>query len=263
MKNKIIILGTLGTLALTASIVLPIVLKNKDEEKTIKKDTVLYANKLKTFVTNTITIDSISGDVKTNKNAILNKIKSLGNFPKIPNGISLDIKDSSEELTISGVSVILIIKKDGQTNLEIEGLKVKRREYTPQEKQDLKIIEDYKEKILKNIKPKNRIIRSATNVGFTGSITDNKAQIISEFKETILISFLTIVIGIHIPSGVSFDIEDDSRQITSKGIEITLIIKKGQLKTKFIDNWYNSFIVNNKDSDDDREEKTPTSSSGS
>ena len=248
MKKKIIILGTLGTLVLATATLVPILLLNKQEEKTTKKDTILYADKLKKIITKIVTIDSIVGDVTTNKNAILNKIKSLKNFPKLPKGITLDIKDSSKELTISGVSITLIVKKDGETNLEIEGFKVKTREYTPQEKQDLKIIEDYKEKILKNIKPKNRIIRSATNIGFTGSITDNKAQIINQFKNVLLTMFLKFK-GINIPSGVSIDIKDDSTEITNKGIQITLIIKKGELKTKFIDNWFNSFIVSTRPRD--------------
>ena len=129
MNKKIIILGTIATGAIITATVVPIVLLNNKEEK-IEKDNVIYANRIKALKTKIVTIGATSGDVKTNKNAILNKIKSLGDFPKTPKGITLDVKDSSQKLTINGVAIILIVKKEGESNIEIKDFKVKRSKTT-------------------------------------------------------------------------------------------------------------------------------------
>ena len=129
MKKKIIILATIATGAIITATVVPIVLLNNNEVK-IEKDNVIYANKIKALKTKIVTISATSGDVTTNKNAILNKIKSLSNFPKTPKGITLDVKDSSQKLTISGVAIILIVKKEGESNIQIKDFKVKRSKTT-------------------------------------------------------------------------------------------------------------------------------------
>ena len=125
MKKKVIILGTIAIGVIITATVIPIVLFANKEEK-IEKDNVIYANKLKALKTKIVTINATSGDVTTNKNAILNKIKLLSNFPKLPKVIILDIKNSNEKLTIKGIPVILIVKKEGESNIEIKGFKVKR-----------------------------------------------------------------------------------------------------------------------------------------
>ena len=77
---------------------------------------------------------------------------------------------------------------------------------------DQKIVDDYVEK-LKKLTPKEVTI-SATS----GSVTKNKNSILSAIKG--LDKFPSI------PSGVTLEIKDDSKNLTLQGIAITLVVKK-------------------------------------
>ena len=213
MNKKIIILGTIATGTIIAATVVPIVLLNNNEEK-IEKDNVIYANKLKALKTKIITIGSTSGDVTINKNAIINKIKSLNNFPKLPKGITLDVKDSSQKLTTSGVPIILIVKKEGETNIEIKDFKVK-------------IVQSYQE-IVDNYATKLKAlkIKEVTIDATSGTINEKKNDIIEKIKA--LDDFPTL------PNGVILDVEESPIEISILGVAINLLIKKGNIIKELI-----------------------------
>ena len=80
---------------------------------------------------------------------------------------------------------------------------------------DQKIVDDYVEK-LKKLTPKEVTI-SATS----GSVTKNKNSILSAIKG--LDKFPSI------PSGVTLEIKDDSKNLTLQGIAITLVVKKSTI----------------------------------
>ena len=206
MNKKIIILGTIATGAIITATVVPIVLLNNKEEK-IEKDNVIYANKLKALKTKIVTISATSGDVTTNKNAILNKIKSLDNFPKLPKGITLDVKDSNQKLTISGVAIILIVKKEGETDIEIKDFKVKRVQ------SDQEIVDNYATK-LKALK-----IKEVTIDATSGSVDSNNDEIKEKIKS--LNNFPTL------PNDVILEIKESPIKVSISGVAIDLLIKKG------------------------------------
>ena len=206
MNKKIIILGTIAIGTIITATVVPIVLLNKNEEK-IEKDNVIYANKLKALKTKIVTISATSGDVTTNKNAILNKIKSLDNFPKLPKGITLNVKDSNQKLTISGVAIILIVKKEGETDIEIKDFKVKRVQ------SDQEIVDNYATK-LKALK-----IKEVTIDATSGSVDSNNDEIKEKIKS--LNNFPTL------PNDVILEIKESPIKVSISGVAIDLLIKKG------------------------------------
>ena len=208
MNKKIIILGTIAIGTIITATVVPIVLLNKNEEK-IEKDNVIYANKLKALKTKIVTISGISGDVTTNKNIILDKIKSLNNFPKLPKGITLDVKDSSEKLTISGVAIILIVKKEGETDIEIKDFKVKRLQ------SDQEIVDNYATK-LNALK-----IKEVTIDATSGSVDSNNDEIKQKIKS--LNNFPTL------PNDVILEIKESPIKVSILGVAIDLLIKKGSI----------------------------------
>ena len=203
-KKKIIILGTIFVTFLTGMVITSILVfnqKEKIENKEISQEE--YANKLKNFSQKEITISATLGNITNNKVAILNKLKSLSNFPLAPSGLTLEVKENSTNLTLEGIAFTLLVKKQGKTDIEIRGFKVKRSQ-TDQEK--------YANK-LKNFSQKEITI-SATS----SDITTNKVDILNKLKS---LSNFPLE-----PSGLTLEVKDDSAALTLEGIEFTLLVKK-------------------------------------
>ena len=202
--NKKTFILLIGIVTLTSATVVPIVLfSKKNENKITEKDTVTYANKLKKLSTKEVTISATSGDITANKNAILNAIKKLTNFPEVPSGINLEVKDDSTNLSLLGVPIVLIVKKEGETNIEITGFKTKRSQ-SDQEK--------YVDK-LKSFSLKNVTINVTS-----GDITANKNNILNAIKA--LNNFP------EVPSGISLEVKDDATILNEQWAQVTLIVKK-------------------------------------
>ena len=206
MKNKkVIILGTLGIATIVAATVVPIVLLNKEEETT-KKDIVLFANKLKALKAKSIKIAK-SGTITSQKQDILDALKELKDFPKAPNGVSLEIKDDSTQITSAKeVGLVLIVKKDGETNIEVKDFKVKSFS-------DKELVDHFANKI-KTLKTKEIQIEAVS-----GTITEKKNDIIEKIKA------LDDFPELH--SGVTIEVKNDSTVLTIQGVPIELEIKKG------------------------------------
>ena len=209
MKNKkVIILGTLGIATIVTATVVPIVLLNKDEETT-KKDIVLFANKLKALKAKSIKIAK-SGTITSQKQDILDALKQLKDFPKAPNGVSLEIKDDSTQITSAKeVGLVLIVKKDGETNIEVKDFKVKSFS-------DKELVDHFANKI-KTLKTKEIQIEAVS-----GTITEKKNDIIEKIKA------LDDFPELH--SGVTIEVKNDSTALTIDGVPIELEIKKGTQK---------------------------------
>ncbi len=225
MKKKIIFLGMTAVSLITAGVVIPLVLL-KSEDKKQKKDTVIYADKLKSLKTKTVTISATSGSVTSNKQNILNAIKKMDNFPQIPNGISLDVKDSNENLTIGGISIILIVKKESETDVKIEGFKVKRSKNAAELASDS--IKNVK-KILDNKSLKLVIIENIqAKVGAIGV----DLKIIAKLQETIGSSNL---------DGVKISVKANTRNANivnvGNGIGFIITLSKGSAQPVEITNW--------------------------
>ncbi len=194
MKNKKwIILGTLGVTTLVSAIVVPIIVLNgnNDNEKTktntkettnndennkiIDKDVQTYVdqlNKLPKKIVKILDLDTI-----TNKKAeILEKIKLLKNFPKLPTSMNLEVKEDSTRIIQNyEFNIKLIIKKDNEAKMEIEGFKV--RSFTDQE-----IVEYYANKIKKILTNKVIKIDSINNsLYWQKSLIINKIKALDDF----------------------------------------------------------------------------------
>ena len=202
--NKKTFILLIGIVTLTSATVVPIVLfSKKNENKITEKDTVTYANKLKKLSTKEVTISATSGDITTNKNAILNAIKKLTNFPEVPSGINLEVKDDSTNLSLLGVPIVLIVKKEDETNIEITGFKAKRSQSNQE-----KYVDKLKSFSLKNV---------TINVT-SGDITANKNDILNAIKA--LDNFPKV------PSGISLEVKDDATILNEQWAQVTLIVKK-------------------------------------
>ena len=203
LKNKkIIILGSIGVISL-ATIITTSIFLFRDKEEVEDKEQEKYATKLKNFSQKEITISVTSGTITENKVAILNKLKSLDNFPLEPSGLTLEVKDDSTNLTPKGIAFILLVKKQGKTDIEITGFKVKIIQ-TDQE--------EYASK-LKNFSQKEVKI-SATS----GNITNNKVAILNKLKS---LSNFPLE-----PSGLTLEIKENSTNLTLEGIAFILLVKK-------------------------------------
>ena len=202
--NKKTFILLIGIVTLTSATVVPIVLfSKKNENKITEKDIVTYANKLKKLSTKEVTISATSGDIITNKKAILNAIKKLTNFPEVPSGINLEVKDDSTNLSLLGVPIVLIVKKEGENNIEITGFKVKRSQSNQE-----KYVDKLKSFSLKNV---------TINVT-SGDITTNKNDILNAIKA--LDNFPKV------PSGISLEVKDDATILNEQWAQVTLIVKK-------------------------------------
>ena len=200
-KTFILLIGTVTLI--TATVVPAVLFSKKNESITKEKDIVSYANKLKKLSTKEVTISANSGSVTDNKNAILNVIKKLSDFPKVPNDINLEVKDDATNLTLAGVSITLIIKQEGETNLEVLGFIAKRTQ-SDQEK--------YVDKL------KNLTVKEVTIDVTSGDITINKNVILNAIKA--LNNFPKV------PSGISLEVKDDAKILNEQWAQVTLIVKK-------------------------------------
>ena len=207
-KRKKVILATIGIgLLLTATLV-PVFLFKKNSENNKETDQKIvdgYVAKLKALVKKEVTIGETSGSVTKNKNSILSAIKNLDKFPSIPNGVTLEVKDDSKNLTLQGVAITLVVKK-GAINKEVIGFKAKRSML------DQEIIDGFVEKLKALVKKEVTISETS------GSVTDNKDSI--KTKVEALANFPTI------PNDVSLEIKDAATPLTLDGVNITLVIKK-------------------------------------
>ena len=87
-----------------------------------------YVIKLKRLSRKEVTVYYPIGETITeNKDDIENEIKSLYDFPTLPSGVTLKVKDDSTPLWISGTSIILVIKK-GDVEQELSGFIAKQSE---------------------------------------------------------------------------------------------------------------------------------------
>ena len=204
IANKKTFILLIGTVTLITAVVVPVVLFSKKNESNMKeKDIVSYGNKLKKLSTKEVTISATSGNVTDNKNAILNAIKKLSDFPKVPTGINLEVKDDATNLTIAGVSITLIVKQEGETNLEISGF-IAKRSQTDQEK--------YVEKL------KNFSVKEVTINVTSGDISANKNVILNAIKA--LNNFPKV------PSGINLEVKNDATIFNEQWAQVTLIVKK-------------------------------------
>ena len=207
-KRKKVILATIGIgLLLTATLV-PVFLFKKNSENNKETDQKIvngYVAKLKALVTKEVTISETSGSVTKNKDSILSAIENLDKFPSIPNGVTLEVKDDSKNLTLQGVAITLVVKK-GAINKEVTGFKAKRSML------DQEIIDDFVEKL------KALVTKEVTISETSGSVTDNKDSI--KTKVEALANFPTI------PNDVSLEIKDAATPLTLDGVNITLVVKK-------------------------------------
>ncbi len=202
--NKKTFILLIGTFTLITAVVVPAVLfSKKNESITKEKDIVSYGNKLKKLSTKEVTISASSGSVTDNKNAILKAIKKLSDFPKVPSGINLEVKDDATNLTLAGISITLILKQEGETNLEVLGF-IAKRSQSDQEK--------YVEKL------KNFSVKEVTINVTSGDVSANKNAILNAIKA--LNNFPKV------PSGINLEVKDDTTILNEQWAQITLIVKK-------------------------------------
>ena len=208
-KRKKVILATIGIGALLAATLVPIFLFTKDNENNNEKDQKIvddYVEKLKKLTPKEVTIKETSGSIIKNKNSILRAIKNLDKFPSIPNGVTLEVKDDSKNLTLQGTAVTLIVKKL-TISKEVTGFKAKRSML------DQEIIDGFVEKL------KALTTKEVTISETSGSVTDNKDSIKTKIET--LTNFPVV------PSGVSWEVKEEATALTLDGVNITLVVSKG------------------------------------
>ena len=208
-KRKKVILATIGIGALLAATLVPIFLFTKDNENNNEKDQKIvddYVEKLKKLTPKEVTIKETSGSITKNKNSILRAIKNLDKFPSIPNGVTLEVKDDSKNLTLQGTAITLVVKKLTITK-EVTGFKAKRSML------DQEIIDGFVEKL------KALTTKEVTISETSGSVTDNKDSI--KTKVETLTNFPVV------PSGVSWEVKEKATALTLDGVNITLVVSKG------------------------------------
>ncbi len=208
-KRKKVILATIGIGALLAATLVPIFLFTKDNENNDEKDQKIvddYVEKLKKLTPKEVTIKETSGSITKNKNSILRAIKNLDKFPSIPNGVTLEVKDDSKNLTLQGIAFTLIVKKL-TISKEVTGFKAKRSML------DQEIIDGFVEKL------KALTTKEVTISETSGSVTDNKDSI--KTKVETLTNFPVV------PSGVSWEVKEEATTLTTAGVNITLVVSKG------------------------------------
>ena len=208
-KRKKVILVTIGIGALLAATLVPIFLFTKDNENNNEKDQKIvddYVEKLKKLTPKEVTIKETSGSIIKNKNSILRAIKNLDKFPSIPNGVTLEVKDDSKNLTLQGTAVTLIVKKL-TISKEVTGFKAKRSML------DQEIIDGFVEKL------KALTTKEVTISETSGSVTDNKDSIKTKIE--------TLTNFPIVPSGVSWEVKEEATALTLDGVNITLVVSKG------------------------------------
>ena len=227
-KGKKVILATIGIGTLLTAILVPVFLFTKDNEnnqKTDQKTVDDYVEKLKKLTPKEVTIKETSGSITKNKNSILRAIKNLDKFPSIPNGVTLEVKDDSKNLTLQGTAITLVVKKLTITK-EVTGFKVKKSKTkveldTDSIKNVKKILDDKSSKLV-------TIVNAISKVGASGVAT----KIVAKLQETIGTSNLD---GVTI--GVKADATDGDIIDTGQGTGFIITLSKGTAQLVEITNW--------------------------
>ena len=226
-KRKKVILATISIGTLLTATLVPIFLFTKDNENNNEIDQKIvdgYVEKLKKLTPKEVTIKETSGSVTKNKNSILRAIKNLDKFPSIPNGVTLEIKDDSKNLTLLGTAITLIVKKT-TIKKEVTGFKAKKSKTKVELNTDSvnkvkTILDDQVSKLV-------TIINAQAKVGAIGVST----KIVTKLEETIGASNL---------DGVTIEVKADSTNAdiidTGDGIGFIITLSKGSV-SKEISNW--------------------------
>ena len=227
-KKKKVILATIviGTL-LTATLV-PVFLLRKgsdDNQETDQKTVDNYVEKLKKLTPKEVTIKETSGSVTKNKNSILSAIKNLDNFPSIPSGVTLEVKDDSKNLTLQGIAITLVVKKL-TISKEVTGFKAKKSKTKVELDTDSvnnvkKILDDKGQKLVTIESAQAKI----EDVGVS-------EKIVAKLQETIGASNL---------EGVTISVKPGSTDANipnaKPGIGFIITLSKGTGQSVEIDNW--------------------------
>ncbi len=227
-KGKKIILGTISIGVLIAATLVPIFLFSENEEnnqETDQKTVDDYVEKLKKLTPKEVTIKETSGSVTKNKSSILSAIKNLDNFPSIPSGVTLEVKDDPKNLTLQGTNVTLVVKKLTITK-EVTGFKAKKSKTKVESDTDSinnvkKILDDKSSKLV-------TIVNAISKVEDAGV----PAKIVSEVEKTIGTSNL---------DGVTISVKADSANgdiiDTGLGTGFIITLSKGTAQSVEIANW--------------------------
>ena len=227
-KGKKIILGTISIGVLIAATLVPIFLFSENEEnnqETDQKTVDDYVEKLKKLTPKEVTIKETSGSVTKNKSSILSAIKNLDNFPSIPSGVTLEVKDDPKNLTLQGTNVTLVVKKL-TISKEVTGFKAKKSKTKVESDTDSinnvkKILDDKSSKLV-------TIVNAISKVGTTGV----PIKIVAELEKSIGTSNLD---GVTI--GVKADATDGDIIDTGQGTGFIITLSKGTAQPVEIANW--------------------------
>ena len=226
-KGKKVILATIGIGTLLTAVLVPVFLFTKDNEnnqETDQKTVDDYVEKLKKLTPKEIIIKETTGSITKNKNSILRAIKNLDKFPSIPNGVTLEVKDDSKNLSLQGTNVTLVVKKLTITK-EVTGFKVKKSKTKVELDTDSinnvkKILDDKSSKLV-------TIINAISKVGASGVA----AKIVAKLEK---------VIGTSNLDGVTVEVKADSTNAdiihTGNGIGFITKLSKGSASVE-ISNW--------------------------
>ncbi len=227
-KKKKIILTTIviGTL-LTASLV-PVFLLRKgsdDNQETDQKTVDNYVEKLKKLTPKEVTIKETSGSVTKNKNAILSAIKNLDNFPSIPSGVTLEVKDDSKNLTLQGIAITLVVKKL-TISKEVTGFKAKKS------KTKVELDTDSVNNVKKILDDKGQKLVTIESAQAKVEDVGVSEKIVAKLQETIGASNL---------EGVTISVKADTTNANipnaEPGIGFIITLSKGTVQSSDITDW--------------------------
>ena len=131
-----------------------------------------FVDKLNRVGTKEVILETPGGIISENKGEIKRKIKTLPDFPQLPDGVTLEVKDSNTSITNTLVSITLVVKK-GEIEKEITRFSVKRLD------SELDIVDSIKDKLNAIPVEKETIILPANT---TGNVNDNKEEIIKQMR---------------------------------------------------------------------------------
>ena len=162
-----------------------------------------------------VTINQTSGTIIENKDSIKAKVIALPNFPELPSGVTLEVKEEATTLTTSGVPITLVVKKGEDAKIEIIGFIAKRSESNQES------VDSYVAKL-------NELeIKEVTISETLGTIKDN--------KDSIRTQILNIPNFPKLPEGINLEVKEDTTLLTIDGVSITLIVKKDQATKEVTD----------------------------
>ena len=164
--------------------------------------------KLNNLVTKEVTISQTSGSVTDNKDFIKSSIETLANFPNVPSGVTWEVKEEATALTTARVNITLVVKK-GSINQDVRGFSAKRSI------SDQEAVDGFVSKL------NNLVTKEVTISQTSGSVTDNKDFIKSSIE--------TLANFPNVPSGVTWEVKEEATTLTTAGVNITLVVKKGSI----------------------------------